>query len=75
MYAVNDLVDRQTLKALDLQPEESAKLVGLKYVKADDLKIIRKKVGRGFSYLLVDGSRLTDQTRSPCRNNWKQGAV
>lgn len=61
MFAVEKIVDRQTAKALKLEPQEAAKLVGLHYVKAEDLRIVRKKVGRGFSYVLPDGTRLKDK--------------
>ena len=61
VLAVDKIVDRKTIKALDLEPEESAQLAGLRYVRADSLQIERKKVGRGFSYLDVNGDRISDQ--------------
>lgn len=60
MLAVDKIVDRQVIKALDLEPEATAKLVGLRYVRADSLQIVRRKVGRGFSYLDAKGDRITD---------------
>ena len=62
MFAVNKIVDRQVEEVLDLEPEESAKVAGLRYVKADSLAIARKKVGRGFSYLDRHGNRIKDST-------------
>ena len=59
--AVDKIVDRQTIKALDLEPKESAKLAGLIYVRADSLQIARKKVGRGFCYVDRHGNRITDK--------------
>ncbi|MDJ0689697.1 MAG: hypothetical protein QNJ41_14435 [Xenococcaceae cyanobacterium MO_188.B32] len=59
--AVDKIVDRQTIKALDLEPKESAKLAGLRYIRADSLQIERKKVGRGFCYLDSNGERITDE--------------
>ena len=59
--AVDKIIDRKTMQALDLEPEESAKLAGLLYVRADELQIERKKVGRGFSYLDVNGDRISDK--------------
>ena len=61
MLAIDKIVDRQVIKALDLEPEETAKLVGLRYVRADSLQIVRQKVGRGFSYLDAKGDRITDE--------------
>ncbi|MGD1919610.1 MAG: DNA topoisomerase IB, partial [Pleurocapsa sp.] len=58
MFAVKKIIDRQTKKALDLKPEESAKLAGLIYMRADNLQIARKKVGRGFSYIDANGDRI-----------------
>ena len=61
MLAVEKIIDRQTLKVLNQKPEKSAKIAGLRYVKANNLQIARKKVGRGFSYLNADGDRITDK--------------
>lgn len=61
MLAVDKIVRGTSLEALDLEPEESAKMAGLRYVRADSLRIERKKVGRGFSYLYIDGDRITDE--------------
>ena len=60
MLATDKIIDRKTIKALDLEPEDSAKLAGLVYVRADNLQIERKKVGRGFSYLNQNGDRISD---------------
>lgn len=60
MLAVEKIVDRKTMQALDLEPEDSAKLAGLIYVRADSLQIERKKVGRGFSYVRPNGDRISD---------------
>ncbi len=62
MFAVNKIVDEEAIEALDLEPEESAKLAGLKYVRADSLQIARKKVGRGFSYIDRNGDRIDDES-------------
>ena len=61
MFAVDNIVNRQTLRVLDLEPKESAKIAGLQYVKSDSLQIERKKVGRGFSYLDPNGDRIKDE--------------
>ena len=61
MFAVKKIIDRQVEKALNLEPEESAEVAGLMYVKSDDLLITRKKVGRGFSYLDANGDRIQDK--------------
>ncbi|MBE9046452.1 DNA topoisomerase IB, partial [Pleurocapsales cyanobacterium LEGE 10410] len=61
MLAVEQIVDRKIVEALDLEPEKTAEIAGLRYVKADSLVIERKKVGRGFSYLNIKGERITDE--------------
>ena len=61
MLAIDKIVDRQIVKALDLEPEQTARLAGLRYVRADSLRIVRRKVGRGFSYLDIEGDRITDE--------------
>ena len=61
MLAIDKIVDRQIVKTLDLEPEKTAKVAGLRYVKADSLRIVRQKVGRGFSYLYLEGDRITDE--------------
>lgn len=60
LLKADKIIDRTTIKALDLEPEQSAKYAGLRYVNADCLQIARQKVGRGFSYLNSDGDRITD---------------
>lgn len=64
MLTTDKIINRKKIKALDLalnlEPEESAKLSGLRYVRADCLQIKRKKVGRGFSYLNPNGDRITN---------------
>lgn len=62
MLAVERIFDPKIVSILDSEPHESAKLAGLRYVKASDLPIMRKKVGRGFSYLDANGDRITDKT-------------
>lgn len=59
VLAVDKIVARQTLKILNLEPEKSAKLAGLRYVRADSLSLARKKVGRGFSYFDAHGDRIS----------------
>lgn len=59
--AINKIVDSEVIKTLSLEPEDSAKLAGLKYVQADKLQISRKKVGRGFSYFDPKGDRIDDE--------------
>ena len=61
MVSAVDIVDKKVVEVLDLEPEKSAKLAGLRYVRADSLRIKRQKVGRGFSYLYIDGERITDE--------------
>ena len=61
MFAVSKIIDHEVEKALNLEPEESAEVAGLMYVRSDDLQIIRKKVGRGFSYIDVNGDRIKDK--------------
>lgn len=61
MLATDKIVDRQIVKALDLEPAKTAQLAGLHYVRADSLRIVRRKVGRGFSYLYLKGDRITDE--------------
>ena len=62
MFAVNKIVDDKVIQTLDLEPEESAKLAGLRYVRADSLQIARKKVGRGFSYIDRHGDRIDNES-------------
>ena len=61
MFAVEEIVEPKVIEALDLEPEKSAKIAGLEYIRADSLIIKRKKVGRGFSYLDRKGDRITDK--------------
>ena len=61
MFAVEKIVEPKVIKALDLEPEKSAKIAGLEYIRADSLIIKREKVGRGFSYLDRKGDRITDE--------------
>ena len=61
MLAVDKIVDDRVLELLDLEPEESAEVAGLCYVRADDLAISRQKVGRGFSYFDAKGDRIVDE--------------
>lgn len=62
MLAAEEIVEPKVIEALDLEPEKSAKIAGLQYVRADSLILKRKKVGRGFSYLDPKGDRITDET-------------
>ena len=61
MLAVEQIIDSKIVEVLDSEPEKSAKLAGLRYVRADNLLIIRKKAGRGFSYLDANGDRITNK--------------
>ena len=61
MLAIEKVIDSQTIETLELEPEESARVAGLHYVKANSLQIARKKVGRGFSYLDASGDRISDE--------------
>lgn len=45
---------------LESDPEASAELAGLHYVHDDEPGVVRKRHGRGFTYLKPDGSRLAD---------------
>ena len=60
MFAVEKIVTPKVAKVLNFEPQQSAKLAGLRYVRADELQIERRKVGRGFSYLDRQGNRITD---------------
>ena len=33
--SIDKLIDRETIELLDLEPQESAKLAGLRYIRAD----------------------------------------
>lgn len=48
--------------AIILDPEESARAAGLRYVSDDGPGIRRKKAGKGFSYLGLDGQPIRDKT-------------
>lgn len=61
MFAVEEIVKPKVIEALDLEPEKTAKIAGLQYVRSDSLIIKRKKSGRGFSYLDPRGERITDK--------------
>jgi DNA topoisomerase-1 len=56
-----NLSNRNILQ-LEADPCACADLIGLNYVQEDDPGIIRKRWGRGFSYILPDGTRLCDPT-------------
>src|SRR5919108_2100344 len=51
---------RQRLAALTTDPLESAKAAGLRYVTDTTPGIRRKRAGRGFTYLGVDGRPIRD---------------
>ena len=61
MYVAEEIIEPKVVKALNLDPEKSAEIAGLRYVTADTLIIERKKVGRGFSYLDAKGERISDE--------------
>ena len=61
MFVAEEIIEPKVIKALNLEPEKSAEIAGLRYVKADTLIIERKKVGRGFSYLDAKGERISDE--------------
>ena len=61
MLAVERIFDPKIVSFLDAEPQDSAKLAGLRYVRADSLSILRRKVGRGFSYLDANGDRIQDK--------------
>ena len=61
VLAVNKIANSDIVKVLDIEPEKTAKLAGLRYIRADSLRIERKKVGRGFSYHDRLGDRITDE--------------
>ena len=46
---------------LPADPYESAKIAGLRYVTPDGPGIVRKKSGKGFSFIGVDGKPVTDE--------------
>jgi DNA topoisomerase-1 len=58
------LQKRSLSKKLKLitDPVESAKIAGLRYVTDDSPGIRRQRRGRGFSYIDVDGERITDSS-------------
>ena len=60
MFAVEKIVTPKVVKILNFEPKQSAELAGLRYVRADELQIERRKVGRGFSYLDRQGNRISD---------------
>lgn len=45
-----------------LDPLESAKIAGLHYVSDDEPGIRRKKTGKGFSYLGIDGKTIENKS-------------
>ena len=61
MFVAEEIIEPKVIKALNLEPEKSAEVAGLRYVTADTLVIERKKVGRGFSYLDAKGERISDE--------------
>ena len=61
MFVAEKIIEPKVIKALNLKPEKSAEVAGLRYVTADTLIIERKKVGRGFSYLDAKGERISDE--------------
>ncbi|MEL6439827.1 MAG: DNA topoisomerase IB [Cyanobacteria bacterium J06621_8] len=61
MYAVEEIIERQIIRALDIEPEAAAESAGLHYVRADSLQIRRQKAGRGFSYFDGNGDRIKDR--------------
>ncbi|MEO1673654.1 MAG: DNA topoisomerase IB [Cyanobacteria bacterium J06631_2] len=61
MLAIEKIVDRQTIETLNLEPQESAQEFGLRYVRADNLQIQRKKAGCGFSYVNALSDRITNE--------------
>ena len=60
MFAVENIVTPKVAKILNFEPKQSAELAGLRYVRASDLQIERRKVGRGFSYINSNGDRIND---------------
>jgi DNA topoisomerase I len=51
---------RQIRSAFNLDPEASAKAAGLRYVSDERPGIRRRRMGRGFTYLSVDGRLMRD---------------
>ena len=43
MFVAEDIIEPKVIKALNLEPEKSAEVAGLRYVTADTLIIERKK--------------------------------
>ena len=48
---------------LELDPQASAEEAGLRYVTDDGPGITRRRAGKRFHYLGVDGKRITDPDR------------
>ncbi|MEL6930433.1 MAG: DNA topoisomerase IB [Cyanobacteria bacterium J06600_6] len=61
MLVLEQIFEPQIIEILDSEPQDSSKLAGLRYVWADSLAIVRRKVGRGFSYLNANGDRIQDR--------------
>ena len=51
----------QTIRRLPSDPYESAKVAGLRYVVAEGPGIVRKRAGKGFSYIGADGKPVRDR--------------
>ena len=59
--ASEKIIDLELVEtAIITDPTKSAKQAGLRYVSDDQPGIIRKRVGRGFSYLQANGDRIQD---------------
>jgi len=46
---------------LPTDPHESARLAGLRYVQAEGPGIVRKRAGKGFSYIGPEGKIVCDR--------------
>ncbi len=55
------MASRKTSKCVQVDPRDSARQAGLRYVTADGPGITRKRSGDSFTYVGVDGKRLEDE--------------
>jgi DNA topoisomerase-1 len=58
--ARSNTVGNGSVAALTADPYESAKIAGLRYVLAEGPGIVRKKSGKGFTFIGVDGKPVRD---------------
>src|SRR5579862_5729334 len=52
---------RKKLRLLPIEPSESARLMGLRYVRHDGPGIARRRAGKGFVFIGTDGRIVKDR--------------